>query len=71
MGNSALRWLDSKPFVQQILVLSLVFDPLGALVGYTVLPGVLGVDPLVGAVYGLVAASLPTSFWVMRNAQRE
>jgi hypothetical protein len=70
MGNAVLRKLDSLPFGQQILALSLVFDPLGAAIGYLVLPEVLGVEPLIGVVYGLVAASVPTSLWVMRHAQK-
>jgi hypothetical protein len=70
MGNPAVRKLDSMPFAQQIIVLVLLFDPLGAAGGYFVLPEVLGVEPLMGAVYGLVAASIPTSLWVMRHAQK-
>ena len=70
MGNSVLRKLDSLPFAQQIMLLTLVFDPLGAAGGYFLLPDLLDVDPLMGAVYGLVAASIPTSFWVMRHGQK-
>lgn len=51
------------------MVLSLVLDPLGAAGGYLLLPELIDVDPLTGAVYGLVAASVPLSFWVMRHAQ--
>ena len=65
-----LRWLDSKPFGQQIVILSAFFDPLGALVGFLFLPDILGVEPLMGAVYGLVASSVPVSLWVLRYQQK-
>ena len=61
------RWLESKPFERQILILALTLDPLGFLAGYLLAPS-LGADPLIGGVYGLVAASLPMSLWVMRHA---
>jgi hypothetical protein len=64
-----LRWLESKPFGQQIMILSLVLDPLGAAGGYLILPELIDVDPIMGAVYGLIAASMPLSFWVMKHAQ--
>jgi zinc transporter ZupT len=67
---SAIRWLESKPFAQQIVVLTSVLDPLGALVGFLFLPDLLGVEPLMGAVYGLVASSVPVSLWVMRYQQK-
>ncbi|MDZ7688697.1 MAG: hypothetical protein U5J64_08265 [Halobacteriales archaeon] len=67
---SALRWLESKPFGQQILILAAFLDPLGALGGYFVLPELVDVEPLMGAVYGLVAASFPLSLWVMRYQQK-
>ncbi|WP_049985328.1 hypothetical protein [Halobellus rufus] len=62
------RWFDVKPFQQQILVLAVVLDPIGFLAGYLLAPSV-GVEPLMGGVYGLVAASLPMSLFVMRRAQ--
>ncbi|MFD1599156.1 hypothetical protein [Halobellus rarus] len=62
------RWFDAKPFQQQIVILAVVLDPIGFLGGYLLGP-VLGVDPLIGGVYGLVAASLPMSLLVMRSAQ--
>ena len=66
----AVRWLDSKPFNYQIVALALVFDPLGAALGYALHPQ-LGVDPIVGIALGLVAGSVPTSLWVLRHAQRQ
>jgi hypothetical protein len=67
---SAIRWLDSKPFGQQIVILAAILDPLGALGGYFLLPELIDVEPLMGAVYGLVASSLPLSLWVMRYQQK-
>ncbi|WP_144906324.1 hypothetical protein [Halobellus captivus] len=62
------RWFDAKPFEQQIIILAVVLDPIGFLSGYLLGPS-FGVDPLIGGVYGLVAASLPMSLLVMRNAR--
>lgn len=70
MFRSTSRWLESKPFEQQILILALVLDPLGFIAGYVLAPS-LGVEPLMGGVYGLVVASAPLSMWVMRHAQQE
>jgi hypothetical protein len=67
---SAIRWLDSKPFGQQIVILAAVLDPIGALVGFLLLPDILGVEPIIGVVYGLVASSVPLSLWVLRYQQR-
>lgn len=65
--SSLTRWFRSKPFGQQILLLALVLDPLGFAAGYLLAPSV-GLDPLMGGVYGLVAASVPMSMHVMREA---
>ena len=62
------RWFDAKPFQQQIVILAVVLDPIGFFAGYLLGPA-FGVDPLIGGVYGLVAASLPMSLFVMRSAQ--
>lgn len=67
---SAIRWLDSKPFGQQIVILAAVLDPMGALVGFLFLPDLLGVEPIMGLVYGLVASSVPLSLWVLRYQQK-
>jgi|AntRauMinimDraft_4_1070384.scaffolds.fasta_scaffold00019_55 hypothetical protein len=67
MASKLADWFGSKPFEQQILVLALAFDPLGFGVGYLLGPS-LGVEPLVGGVFGLVAASLPVSLLVLREA---
>nr|WP_224270750.1 hypothetical protein [Haloprofundus salinisoli] len=60
------RWFESKSFSVQIIILALVLDPFGFVSGYLLAPS-LGVDPLMGGVYGLVAASLPMSLFVMRQ----
>lgn len=60
------QWFKSKSFSIQIIILALVLDPLGFVSGYLLAPS-LGVDPLIGGVYGLVAASLPMSLFVMRQ----
>jgi len=70
MVFGALRWLDRKPFVTQLIVLVAIFDPIGAAGGYLLAPR-FGVDPITGLVYGLAAASFPVSAWVMRHAQRQ
>jgi len=64
------RWLERKPFSTQIIILVAIFDPLGAIGGYLLAP-MFGVDPLMGVLYGLVAASMPLSLWVMRYAQQQ
>lgn len=61
------RWFETQPFERQILALAAVFDPVGFTAGYLLAPS-LGVDPILGGVYGLVAVSLPLSLLVMREA---
>ncbi|WP_276255981.1 hypothetical protein [Halomontanus rarus] len=70
MSTSSFRWLESKPFGQQILILALIFDPIGFIGGYLLAPS-LGIEPIMGAVYGLVAASIPMSMWIMRYSQQQ
>lgn len=57
-------WLRSRPFGQQILIIAMICDPIGFAAGYLLAPS-LGLEPLMGGVYGLVAASIPLSFWLM------
>lgn len=61
------RRFESLPFAQQLIVFSLVFDPIGAVGGYLLAPS-FGLDPMVGLVYGLVIASIPTAVLVSRRA---
>ncbi|WP_123619468.1 hypothetical protein [Halorubrum sp. CSM-61] len=63
------RWFEAQPFERQIFVFALVFDPIGFAAGYLLGPE-FGVEPLMGGLYGLVAASLPLSLLVMREANR-
>lgn len=63
-----LEWLESKPFERQVLILAVTLDPIGFAAGYLIAPE-FGVDPLVGGIYGLVAASLPISLWLMRHTE--
>jgi len=67
MRRAFTTWLESKPFEQRIVILALALDPIGFAAGYLLAPS-LGVDPIMGGVYGLIAASLPLSFWVLRRA---
>lgn len=60
------RKFDSLPFTQKLIVSSLVFDPIGAVGGYLLAPE-FGLDPIMGAVYGLVLASVPTAVLVARE----
>ncbi|MGB9957422.1 hypothetical protein ACOZ4B_13670 [Haloferax prahovense] len=61
------RWFTSKPFAVQLVILALVFDPLGFVGGYLLGPS-LGVEPIVGGAFGLVAASVPMSLFVMQRS---
>jgi len=70
MVFGALRWLDRKPFATQLIILVSILDPIGAAGGYLLAPW-FGVDPFMGLVYGLVAASFPVSAWLMRYAQHQ
>ena len=67
MASKLADWFAARPFEQQIIVLALVFDPLGFAAGWLLAPS-FGVEPLIGAVFGVVAASVPTSLHVMREA---
>ncbi|RDZ65751.1 hypothetical protein C5B90_05210 [Haloferax sp. Atlit-12N] len=61
------RWFTSKSFAAQLVILALVFDPLGFVGGYLLAPS-LGVEPFVGGAFGLVAASVPMSLFVMQQS---
>lgn len=66
MVRSISRWFESKPFQHQIIVLAVILDPLGFATGYLLAPSLV-VEPLMGGVYGLLAASMPMSLLVMRH----
>ncbi|RQG98342.1 hypothetical protein [Natrarchaeobius oligotrophus] len=65
MVGSPSHWLRSKPFERQILILALILDPIGFVAGYLLAPS-FDVDPILGGVYGLIAASMPLSMWIVR-----
>ena len=65
--TGAISRFQSRPLAQQLVVLALVVDPIGAALGYLLHPQ-LGVEPLIGVVIGLVAASAVHALWVVRNA---
>ena len=67
MSTSAAHWFQSKSFVQQLVILTLLFDPIGFVGGYLLGPS-LGLDPLVGGVYGLVLAGVPVSLLVVNRS---
>jgi hypothetical protein len=67
MASKLAAWFGSLTFSQQLIALALVFDPLGFGAGWLLGPS-LGVEPIIGAVFGVVAASVPTSLHVLREA---
>lgn len=67
MAASLVRWLESYSFGQQLLILALAFDPIGAVVGYLLAP-TLGVSPILGVGLGLTASATVPSAWILRHA---
>lgn len=67
MSTATTRWFRSKPFVQQLIILTLLFDPIGFVGGYLLGPS-FGLDPLVGGVYGLILAGIPVSLLVVNRS---
>jgi hypothetical protein len=51
----------------QLVVLTVLFDPIGFVGGYLLAPS-LGLDPLIGGVYGLVLAGIPVSLHITNRA---
>ena len=70
MAFPGARWLERKPFNTQLIILVAILDPLGAIGGYLLAPS-FGLEPIMGVLYGLVAASIPLSLWVVRHAQTQ
>lgn len=56
-------WFDSKPFVVQVITVATVCDLTGASLGYAVHPQ-LGVGPITGVLYGLIAGTIPLMIWL-------
>ena len=69
MIDSATQWFQSRPFAQQLVIIAAVFDPLGFAGGFILGPS-LGVDPLIGGVYGLLAGIVPMSLHVLSYAMQ-
>ena len=67
--RSLKRWFDAKSFQIQLIILAVTLDLLGFVAGYLLAPSV-GVEPILGGVYGLLIASIPTSLHVMRVASK-
>jgi len=67
MASKLAGWFGSLSFAEQIIVLALVFDPLGFAGGWLLAPS-LGLEPILGAVFGVVVSSVPTSLHVLREA---
>ena len=62
-----LPWFEALSFQAQLIAVAVVCDPIGFAAGYLLAPE-FGVEPILGGAYGLVAASLPLSLLVMREA---
>ncbi|PSQ55493.1 hypothetical protein BRD22_09170 [Halobacteriales archaeon SW_8_68_21] len=63
------RWFETLSFQAEIILLAVAFDPIGFAAGYLLAPE-FGLEPIAGGAYGLVAASVPVSMFVMREASR-
>ncbi|MFC7209913.1 hypothetical protein ACFQL3_05380 [Natronoarchaeum sp. GCM10025321] len=61
-------WLDSKPFEVQLIIVATVCDLTGASLGYALHPQ-LGVEPLIGLIYGLVAGTFPLAIWLFQQPE--
>jgi len=64
------RWFEAQSFERQIIIGALVLDPVGFAAGYLLAPD-LGLEPLIGGVYGLVVASGPLSLLVVREVNQQ
>ncbi|ELZ50339.1 hypothetical protein C465_05966 [Halorubrum distributum JCM 9100] len=62
-----LAWFDALSFQARLLLVAVVCDPVGFAGGYLLAPE-FGVEPILGGVYGLVAASVPLSLLVLRES---
>jgi len=59
-----IRWFRSKEFAVQLVVLAVVFDPLGFAGGYLLAPS-FDIAPIYGGIAGLLAGSFVLSFHVL------
>jgi hypothetical protein len=62
--ESMLRWFQSKEFEVQLIILAVIFDPLGFASGYLIAPS-FDISPLYGGIAGLIAGSFVLSFHVL------
>ena len=62
-----LAWFEALSFQAQLILVAVVCDPIGFAAGYLLAPE-FGVEPILGGVYGLVAASVPMSLLVLRES---
>ncbi|ELZ44430.1 hypothetical protein C464_13605 [Halorubrum coriense DSM 10284] len=62
-----LPWFDALSFQARLILVAAVCDPIGFAGGYLLAPE-FGVEPILGGVYGLVAASAPLSLLVLRES---
>ncbi len=62
--EAVISWFQSKNFTFQLIILAVVFDPLGFIAGYTIAPSV-GITPLYGGIAGLVGGSFVLSLHVL------
>jgi hypothetical protein len=63
----AIPEFKSKTLGKQILIITLISDSIGAALGYLLHPQ-LGVEPVMGAVYGLIGAGVVPFLWALTNA---
>jgi|AntDeeMetagen134_2_1112570.scaffolds.fasta_scaffold03715_5 hypothetical protein len=59
-------WFDSKEFSVQIVILSLVFDVSGALLGY-LSHSIFEIEPIMGIVYGIVVGNVIVTLWILKS----
>jgi hypothetical protein len=67
LAMALLPWFEALSLQAQLVLAAVVFDPIGFAAGYLFAPE-FGVEPILGGAYGLVAASLPLSLLVLREA---
>ncbi|MGB9965370.1 hypothetical protein [Halobacterium sp. CBA1126] len=70
MASKLAQRFEGLSFEKQLILLAVVFDPIGFAAGYLLGPS-LGVDPFLGAAFGLVAANVPVSLHVLREASSQ
>ena len=59
-----IRWFQSKNFTVQLIILAVVFDPLGFASGYLLAPS-FDIAPIYGGIAGLLGGSFVLSLHVL------